>query len=457
MNSRLSRFLEGVINICMIQENMMNEKLQIPETRESASDVRVTRPGTPIVSPTPLQPARWSAHRRRSAWLLLVLLLLGMGTIFALSNSSSWFSRQRDGIQPDTSPALSRTRQPISPSVITAKGQFREYPLPQSDSQPMRLAIDHEGRIWFGEMGRNYLAAFDPRGQTFQQMIPPHGRNGVMSIQVAPDDTIWFVEQYANYIGHYFPTTRHYQIYPLPRLTIPDPGHAGKTLSLPSAPNELALDSHGAVWFTEFNSDTLGRLDPHTGLMQHYPLSTTRSIQTLYPYGVTVDPGGMVWFTEMSNNRIGRLDPATGRVRFFTAPGPGIPLMEIACDSHGIIWATAFSAGLLLRLDPGTGTFTRYSVPFASKGVDGLYGLLVTPTGNVWVTLLDAGALVRLDVAANQFVFYRLPVGSSPLGLVMKGNQTLWFTEGDKIGMLHPNDDDQSSKRVQNIPITSNR
>jgi virginiamycin B lyase len=125
--------------------------------------------------------------------------------------------------------------------ATTAKGLFREYTLPQSDSQLMRPAIDHEGRLWFGEMGRNFLAVFDPHTRTFQQMTPLAGHFGLMATQVAPDDTIWFVEQYANYIGHYFPTTGHFHIYPLPTLTIPDPNNAGKTLSLPSAPNELAF------------------------------------------------------------------------------------------------------------------------------------------------------------------------------------------------------------------------
>ncbi len=146
-----------------------------------------------------------------------------------------------------------------------------------------------------------------------------------------------------------------FQLYPLPKLTIPDPGNPGKTLSLPSAPNNLVLDAHGAVWFTEFNADALGRLDLHTGLMQHYPLSAKRSVQTLLPYGVTVDPQGMVWFTEMSTGQVGRLDPATSRLRFFPIPGPRVAPMEIASDAHGTIWVTSFSSGLLLRLDPRTG------------------------------------------------------------------------------------------------------
>jgi len=363
------------------------------------------------------------------------VLLLGVVTIIALSNGGARPAGQASVTQSAASPvATTRTQ-----SAITATGEFREYPFPQSNSQVMRLAIDHAGRIWFGEMGRNYLAVFDPRTQTFQQMTPPHGRSGMMGIQVAPDDTIWFAEQYANYIGHYFPTMGRYQVYPLPTLTIPDRSNPGKMLILPSAPNDLVLDAQGNIWFTEFNADALGRLDPRTGLIRHYPLSTKKSVQTLAPYGVTVDPQGMVWFTELSNGRIGRLDPATGRMRFFTMQGPSTPLMEIASNAHGVIWATSFTSGLLLSFNPHTGTFASYYAPFTGAGTGGLYGLVVTPAGEVWVTVLAENVIARLDVAAHRFIYYRIPTeDSSPLAVVMGADHTLWFTEVDKIGMLQP-------------------
>jgi len=383
--------------------------------------------------------SRWSGRRQRDAWLLLAVLLLGIVTIVALGNGSAQPSGQARVELPGTPPASGTLAQSTTPSATRATGDFREYLLPQSNSEVMRPAIDHEGRLWFGEMGRNFLAVFDPQTQTFRQMTPPGGRFGVMSVQVAPDDTIWFAEEYANYIGHYFPTTGRYQLYQLPMLTVPDPAHAGKTLSLPSAPNELALDAHGTVWFTEFNADMLGRLDPQTGRMQHYLLSAKRSVQTLDPYGVTVDQKGMVWFTESSNDHIGRLDPRTGRIRFFTPPGPITSLMEIASDGRGIIWATSFSVGLVLSLDPHTGTFTRYYAPSTGSGVGGVYGLVVTPNGEIWVTVLVDNVIARLDPAAHRFLPYAIPTaGSMPLGLVMGANHTFWFTEVDKIGMFRP-------------------
>lgn len=305
----------------------------------------------------------------------------------------------------------------------------------------MRPAIDHEGRIWFGEMGHNYLAVFDPHTGTFQQMTPPHGQSGVMGVEVAADDTIWFAEQYANYIGHYFPATHHYQLYQLPMISAPDPSNPGQTLTLPAAPNDLALDSHGNVWFTEINASAIGLLNPHNGSMRQYPLSTSKNAPSLNPYGIMVDPQGAIWFTEASNSRLGRLDPLTGAISYFTVPGTATALMEVASDPRGMIWATSFTTGLLVSLNPATGVITSYYAPSSNGNTGGIYGITITPSGQVWVTITATGIIARLDVAANRFVYYTIPTsGSLPLGLVPGAHNTLWFTEAgsNKVGMLQP-------------------
>jgi streptogramin lyase len=356
---------------------------------------------------------------------MLMLLLTACGDSYTPTSTNGPIESPTAHSQLNTTP------------TIMAVGNFHEYALPDSNSGLMRPAIDHAGRIWFGEMGHNFLTVFDPHTQKFQQITPPRGRSGIMGVVVATDDTIWFAEQYANYIGHYYPTTGQFQTYSLPTLTVPDPGNPGKTLTLPSAPNDLVLDKYGNVWFTELNAGALGRLDTLSGLIQQYPLSAQKSAQTLNPYGIAIDPQGYVWFTEASTNHLGRLDPRTGLVSYFTMQGPSTPLMEITADAHGIIWATSFSSGLLLSLNPIIGTFTAFYVP--SSG--GIYGIVITPAGQVWVTIAAENAIARLDVAANRFIEYAIPSsGSLPLGIVAGANNTLWFTEAgvNKIGMLRP-------------------
>jgi virginiamycin B lyase len=403
----------------------MGQQQQFPQPHLTDNETMDAQPARRVVAAAHRRSSSRLIHRRR--WFLLGILVLGVMTLGALAHESI------------VGPGQTRVRQFAPIPARTAAGAFRQYPLPRSDSEAMRPAIDHQGRVWFGAMGQNALAVFDPRTRTFRYLPLPQGHHGIMGIQVAPDDTIWFAEQFANYLGHYFPATGHFQLYPLPWLTIPDPVHAGQMVTLPSAPNELALDAHGAVWFTEFNADRLGRLDPRTGYMQHYPLAAKTSVQTLYPYGITIDPQGMIWFTESGTNQLGRLDPTTGALRLFTAPAPHALLMEVASDAQGGIWMTSFTPGLLFHLRPGTSTFTSYLAPFSGRESSALYGLLVTSAGDVWVTILAENVLARLDVAARRFLYYHIPKpGSQPLGLVMDGNHALWFTGVDAVGVLRP-------------------
>lgn len=358
--------------------------------------------------------------------LLLMFLCAACGDSFKQSNSS---------VGPIDSPTIHT--QPKTTSSMMASGTFQEYSLPLSNSGLMRPAIDHEGRIWFGEMGHNLLADFDPHTQKFQQMTPPHGRSGIMGVVVNSDDTIWFAEQYANYIGHYFPTTGHFQTYPLPFLVVPDQGVPGNTLTLPSAPNDLVLDKQGNIWFTEINANAIGRMNMRSGQTQQYSLTTTKSAQSLNPYGITIDPGGNIWFTEASANHIGHLNPKTGQISYFTMDRSSTPLMEIAADTNGIIWATSFSSGLLLSFNPKTTTFTPYYAP--SSG--GIYGITFTSGGKVWVTITAGNVIANLDPTAKRFIEYAIPSsGSLPLGVVLGANNSVWFTEAgsNKIGMLKP-------------------
>ncbi len=356
--------------------------------------------------------------------LLLTLLLVSCSDSFTTTSTIGPLDSPTVHSQPNTTPS------------IMATGNFHEYPLPQSNSGLMRPAIDHAGHIWFGEMGHNFLTVFDPHTQKFEQITPPFGHSGIMGVVVANDDTVWFAEQYANYIGHYFPNTGQFQTYPLTTLSATDPSNSSKIITLPSAPNDLALDKHGNIWFTEINADALGRLDRQSGHIRQYPLSANKRGQ-LNPYGIAVDPKGMVWFTESSTNRVGRLDPTTGQIRYITMQGVTKPLMEITCGANGIIWITSFSSGLLLSLNPNNGNFTSYYAPSTS----GIYGIAITPSGQVWVTIAAENVIARLDVAANRFIFYTIPTsGSLPLGVVAGANNTLWFTEAgsNKIGMLWP-------------------
>ena len=126
-----------------------------------------------------------------------------------------------------------------------------------------------------------------------------------MGLLIAPDDTIWFAEQYANYIGHYFPATGKYQVYNLPTLTKPDPSDTAKTLTVASAPNDVALDAQGNVWFTESTSDKVARVNVNAVpvTVDEFAVPTAGA----QPVGIAAGPDGAMWFAEATGKKIGRI------------------------------------------------------------------------------------------------------------------------------------------------------
>ena len=329
------------------------------------------------------------------------------------------------------------------PSVTQAQpatGTFQEYALPQKQDGLMRPAVDSQGRVWFGEMGRNYLGSFDPQTKKFWQQTPPSGQAGIMGLVVAPDDTIWFAEQYANYIGHYSPSNGQYQTYHLPTVTRPDPGDSKKMLTLTSAPNDVALDKRGYLWFTELNASAIGRLTLSDGSIRQYPLTQNTNAQPLNPYGIAVDPQGNIWFTEASN-KLGELNPATGQISYFTPPGLTSPLMEVISDQQGQIWATAFSTGVLIAFNPRQKHFNIVYAPAINGAAGGIYGLAADSSGDIWLAITSESLIARFETKAQRFLYYTIPTPDSlPIGLALANDGTIWFTEtgSDKLGMLRP-------------------
>lgn len=359
-------------------------------------------------------------------WLLCMLMFLQVCALTACGNGSS-------SLRQNNVPAPSTT----SPEAAT--GKFQEFALPQQNGGLMRPALDAQGHLWFGEMGRNALGSFDTRRDLFWQQTPPGGKWGIMGVLIAPDNTLWFAEQEANYLGHYLPAEHIYRTYPLPRVSAPVSGKTNQTMQLPAAPNDLALDQHGMLWFTVLNTNAIGRLNPANGSLSFYPLPGARPGQALDPYGIAVDPQGIVWFTQVTTNRLGRLDPASGQIHYMTPPAATSSLMEVTSDPGGQIWATTFAGGQLVRFSPAQASFTIYNTPAPHGASGGLYGLAIDQQGNVWVTVTAENLLARLDMSSQRFFFYAIPTPNSlPLGLAVGAARQIWFTEAgaNKIGEL---------------------
>src|ERR1039457_940406 len=66
-----------------------------------------------------------------------------------------------------------------------------------------------------------------------------------------------------------------------------------------------AAGRDGALWFTEFNSNQIGRITT-AGYVTEYPIPTAGS----WPIGIVAGPDGALWFTEQLGDKIGRITTA---------------------------------------------------------------------------------------------------------------------------------------------------
>lgn len=169
-----------------------------------------------------------------------------------------------------------------------------------------------------------------------------------------------------------------------PLKTLPRPkGKATQviytTYDLPrpdGAPHDAAVDAQGNVWYSDFNSQFIGKLDPKTGKVVEYPVPLSRT-GTVAQGGLQIafDREGRVYYGNMSQMQIVRLDPKTGKMETFKAP---VPDSKIG-DGH------------LTMIDP------------SFQQVD----------GKIWINVADgtdeAGGTWQVDLANNKWtqVTYR--------------------------------------------------
>jgi streptogramin lyase len=108
-------------------------------------------------------------------------------------------------------------------------------------------------------------------------------------------------------------------------------------------PAEITSGPDGAMWFTEQDTDKIGRITPD-GNVREFPVPTINA----YPFAITTGPDGNIWFTEgkpddKSGNRIGRMTP-TDDVREFPLPSEGANPVGIVTGPDRNLWFTEYNA-----------------------------------------------------------------------------------------------------------------
>jgi streptogramin lyase len=264
----------------------------------------------------------------------------------------------------------------------SASSWIATYQLPSGFAQPLFLAFDGQGNLWFPMPMANSIGMLNPRSNTFQQWAVPTGGAGPWGVAIDHNGKVWFTEHFTNKIGEFDPSSQTFNEFAT---------QAGN-----SQPYGIVVDRSNNVWFTENNS-SVAMIGEHTsgGAFNEYKIRNNPP-GGLTPHLITVDPNGNVWWTEGWVGMIGELNvshaqPGTNNgVTEYAYPANcgscgGTHASGIGVDSNGLVWFDDALQSIFGSFpDSGAGSFSIYQTPTQNSHPHD--GLNVDGQNRIWFT-----------------------------------------------------------------------
>ncbi len=315
----------------------------------SGSDFALTTRGTIIgITGWDARAARVTVAPRRSS-----VLRLTFTTRQVITHASLFYRAQRvAGILPlNSSTGVTGGLSPANP-LTGAPPTLTTFRVSQARFDPWGTAVDQSGNLWFAEPGCNFTptcARRTPPGligeiqgssHTVRFYTLPNIR-GNQPIFLAFDSAgkLWFTTPNNSRIGEFNPARGTF---------------VGQWRVTPgSGPWDLTIAT-GKIWYTEHLGSALGAFNLSSHVHQDFQTPSANS----NPYGIAA-AGSLVWFTENNGNvdRVASLNTSNGAIAEYpiALPVRGTPHM-ITVDSTNHPWWTEGFLGTIATLNPALAT-----------------------------------------------------------------------------------------------------
>jgi len=246
-------------------------------------------------------------------------------------------------------------------------GEFKEYPLKVTNSGPHGLVEDREGNIWFTANFAGYVGKLDPRtGEVAAYKMPVDKADDPHSLIFDGNGTLWFTLQGANMVGRLDPKTGKIELKDVPTES--------------ALPYGIQMSSKGVPFFCELGTHKIGSIDPKTMAIRDYDLPAE-----VRPRRLAIDAQDRVYFSDFKSGHLGRLDPATGAAKLWDSPGGAESNpYGITITPDGMVWysESGVKPNTMVRFDPKTETFAKADIP-SGGGV--VRNMAATKDGRVYI------------------------------------------------------------------------
>jgi len=225
--------------------------------------------------------------------------------------------------------------------------------------------------------------------------------------------------------------------YDLPRRTI--------------APHDVRTDAKGAVWYSNFVENTLGRLDPATGAHREFAYPEARPGFPTGALCLEADAEGNLWLSGMFQTGVVKFDVAKETFTHFGLPkemstdaAQQSMVMPRGSRVDGKVWSNEVSRQSILRLDLASGKYEQFDVFKSLPGSHAPYGLAADAANNLFFMDFGGEAIGRIDAKTGQASLYPTPTKRSrPRRTMMDASGRVWFAEfaANKVAMFDPKEE----------------
>lgn len=261
-----------------------------------------------------------------------------------------------------------------------AAPNIRSVDMPDTLGDPRQLILGPDGNLWI--TGNGGVARMTPAGAV---TLSAHTHGDAFGITAGPDGKMWF--SYGKKDAAFGAVGRS-----LGRLTTDLAGF-----------DTVDISKHGLqlVFLTKGPDGNIWGISPcfFDGECSIARIAASGDIKVFKrppqsrPYAITASPDGALWYADYGTNAIVRLDPVTGEMKEHALEAGSDPTF-VTVGPDGALWFTASGACKVGRM---TLDGKVDMIPVAAKKCE-VFGITVGPDGNIWFTAAKPDAIGRVKL-----------------------------------------------------------
>ena len=281
---------------------------------------------------------------------------------------------------------------------------FTEYDLPRSTAMPHDVILDAEGNAWYSDFGHQYLGKLDPKtGKVTEFTVPTLKADyppGMLDLEIDKKGDIWIGLMLQAGIAKFDRKAEKFTMYPLPQ-EINNPA-SQQAMVMP-----LSAEVDGKVWMNSVGIPGVHRLELATMKFETFePFKTMpRGGAERSVYGIKADSKNNLYFMDFGSEYIGRIDARSGQFSFFKTPTANSNPRRGYMDPQDRLWFTEYRVDKLAMFDTRTERFTEWQAPAYSWP----YDVIPDSNGELWTAGMSDDRVTRLDPKSGQTIQYQLP------------------------------------------------